>query len=233
MGKRQIIGLLMLLLPVLAFAQASGGQVTRPTKKAQQTNKRVQSPKKAVQADKKTEQPEKTVKVEAPVASKGETQLKNMFAMPLGKINCDHLTSSLSTVRNALSPFYTLEDASDEEFNQFYIFLKDNSSLSDFTFYDFRFSYYCMVIPKSPNIDRVIKYGFTIPKSQIESPYPIIDQIEKDFNNIGIAMRCEKQDDPKLKVKGSLIYGEKWYQMVLEDNKDKWQIDLALYIVKW
>ena len=225
----------MLLLPVLTFAQASGGQVTRPTKKMQQTNRSTRSPRKSEQSAKKIEQSEKKGKDEIPVASKGESQLKNLLAMPLGKINCDHLTYSLSKVKDALSPYYTLEDASYEKLNQFYIFSKDNSSLVDFTFYDFRFFYYCMIIPRSPDssIERAIKYAFRIPKSQIESPYSIINQIEKDFNNMGIAMRCEKKDDPTVKVKGSFIYGDKWYEMGLEDNNDKWELTLKITIVKW
>jgi len=235
MGKRQIIGLLMLLLPVLAFAQASGGQVTRPTKKTQQTNKRVQSSKKMVKADQKTEQPEKKVKEETPVASKDAILLKKMLAMPLGKINCDHLTSSLSVVKNALSPYYTLEDASDENFNQFYLFSKDNSTLEDFSIYGFRFFFYSLTFLRSPtsSLERVITYSFLIPKLQIESPYFITSQIEKDFNDMGIPMRCEKKDDPKEKVKGSFIQGDKWYEMVLKDYKDKWELFFKVTIIKW
>ena len=42
MKKRKIIGLLMLMLPVLAFAQASGGQVKKPVKKTSVRNNSAQ-----------------------------------------------------------------------------------------------------------------------------------------------------------------------------------------------
>lgn len=91
MKKRKIIGLLMLLLPVLAFAQASGGQVKKPVKTAQQSASA--KPAKKAQA-KKPAQPAKASPAKVPTKAMPKLSMAIRQFFPIWGITLNGTTWS-------------------------------------------------------------------------------------------------------------------------------------------
>lgn len=234
MGKRQIIGLLMHLLPVLAFAQASGGQVKKPVKKTQSVTARPKtSPK---MQTKQSAQPNKMssntisyhMKDETDVVTNNsELELAKMLIMPMGTINCDLLKAPFKVIKDGLSQYYNVEDSFEEWGYGIFVSKKNNVALDKIMYHGIPlYSFFINIISsKNALIQRSITYRFRVPKLNMEIPCRYLDKMVQDFNNLGIIINYHKERSDY--TYGIQKIGNIEYKIELQDNDNYWQFNVC------
>lgn len=167
-----------------------------------------------------------------------EMNLQSMLEKPMMIGKCNPYTDSYSTVKASLSSIYTVDDNSDDVSSHFYIWTKDNSSISSFSYHGFPLDYFYYMVRKSASssLQRRISYKYEINKSQMESledAYACFDKIVKDFKDIGINISYQrKKDDSFLRAKDGIRIGNREYEISLEEYSNNFRIAIDVWIWK-
>ena len=239
MKKKKIIGLLMLLLPVLSFAQASGGQVKKPVKKTQSvTAKPKPSPKKqAKQTATATKISPTTFSnymkdKSVVVTNNNELELEKMLTMPMGITNCNLLKAPFQMIKDGLSQYYNVEDSFEEWGNGIFVLKRNNETFVKIMYHGIPlYSFFINIInSKNALIQRSITYRFRVPKLNMEIPCRYLDKMVQDFNNLGISINYHKERSDY--TFGKQKKGNIEYKIELQDYDNYWQFNICESVYK-
>ena len=147
--------------------------------------------------------------------------LNNYLSKPLGYINANPKTADYSTMRSALLvPSIKLSEIKADTYKNLVITTAYNESLKSLSyrglqFFAFDFSEYY-------DKEYQYAYGYTFTKhtSDLSDPYPVLDQIVKDFNYLGIPISYSKTPQGYNYAEGVVDVGNLQYFLYLDKYYD-------------
>ena len=147
--------------------------------------------------------------------------LNKYLSKPLGYINVNPKTADYSTMRSALLvPSIKLSEIKADTYKNLVITTAYNESLKSLSyrglqFFAFDFSEYY-------DKEYQYAYGYTFTKhtSDLSDPYPVLDQIVKDFNYLGIPISYSKTPQGYNYAEGVVDVGNLQYFLYLSKSYD-------------
>lgn len=162
------------------------------------------------------------------VATMQEVTLKDLLEKPFGIVEGVNLkTDSYETIKNKLVSLYkAYDDSSDPNHEKTVMFFaSSNESLKYLTYCGIPF--YDLYLGDKP-----VYYTFRIAKTALPDPYPTLDQMVKDFKDIGISMSYQKKNEGSTKASGSVAVGKIAYTLELEEGDNYWDFDVDMWIAE-
>ncbi len=162
------------------------------------------------------------------VATMQEVTLKDLLEKPFGIVEGVNLkTDSYETIKNKLVSLYkAYDDSSDPNHEKTVMFFaSSNESLKYLTYCGIPF--YDLYLGDKP-----VYYTFRIDKTALPDPYPTLDQMVKDFKDIGISMSYQKKNEGSTKASGSVTVGKITYTLELEEGNNYWDFDVDMWITE-
>lgn len=159
------------------------------------------------------------------VTTTQEMVLADFLEKPFGIVDVNLKTDSYNTIKEKLSSLYTLFDSSDDPTHSksLMIFVRYNDNLNNLVYHEIPL--YSLYVSNS-----YVGYGFETSKDNLSDVYPTLDQIVKDFNDIGIPMSYEKKNETYTKAEGTITVGNIRYTIMLTEYDTAWHIDINMYI---
>lgn len=160
------------------------------------------------------------------VATMQEVTLKDLLEKPFGIVEGVSLkTDSYETIKNKLVSLYkAYDDSSDPNHEKTVMFFaSSNESLKYLTYCGIPF--YDLYLGDKP-----VYYTFMIDKTALPDPYPTLDQMVKDFKDIGISMSYQKKNEGSIKASGDVTVGKITYTLDLEEGNNYWYFGVDMWI---
>ena len=209
MKKRKIIGLLMLMLPVLAFAQASGGQVKKPVKKTSVRNN-------SAQLKKRPSRPAKNIQpTMMSDMDKMSMILKDILERPMGKVPIDHNKESIDNLKNAISSYYKVEESRQAFCDLLWADSCNNKKLLNYNYHGFTLFEYRISDYKSLDHNK--------------SKYKIENDEIYNYLKEGISISITRQNGSAW---GNIKKGDIDYSVDLLNNDTYWSLEVVKAIFK-
>lgn len=222
MKKRKIIGLLMLMLPVLAFAQASGGQVKKPVKKTSVRNN-------SAQLKKRPSRPAKNIQpTMMSDMDKMSMILKDILERPMGKVPIDHNKESIDNLKNAISSYYKVEESRQAFCDLLWADSCNNKKLLNYNYHGFTLFEYRISDYKDSHL-RSITYRLYASKTNMQLPDSSFDKLIEDLNGLGISISITRQNGSAW---GNIKKGDIDYSVDLLNNDTYWSLEVVKAIFK-
>lgn len=158
--------------------------------------------------------------------------LNDLLTKPFGVVDIDLQNATYQELVDKLSETYSLRTDIDEKGNpHFGIYSFDNPQCFNNSYFGLPCELLDLYVSFSPDnkfIIRNISYSFWVSKEKVQDPYPYLNKIVKDFNDLGIPMSYNTNVLINV-AEGKVTVDDTLYFITLSDAGGSWTFGIGLF----